>query len=132
MIKYGSLATLLLAGLFYLPIPSSDPCRAIARQENQYLYSIGALKGFEAISLSSRTEDIVETTNAKFSVVPTRWGCAIDYWRNEADDTRIDTAFRSEFKKLLLLKITLETGKKPEITDETLNELYLEFMKKIY
>ena len=132
MLRFGILATLLLGSAFYFPVPGSDPCRAVAQQTNAYLYDIGALTGFEAMDLDSMTEAVAEGADAQFSYYPARWGCAINYWRNEADTDRVGRLIREEFKRVLTLKITMETGQEPNIADETVDELFLEYMKKRY
>jgi len=130
MLRAGIFATLLLGSAFYFPIPGSNPCSAVVAQESAYLYSLGALTGFESETRAELTAEMEDRVRNVFAVSPARWTCAINYWRNEADPNRIDAYFRRDFKKLLLEKIQAETGQTPEISDETLNELYLEFLQK--
>ena len=132
MLKYGVLATLLLASAFYFPIPGSDPCRALTTQYVTYLKNLGATSGFEILPVDELTREVVESVDRRFKYYPVRWGCAIEYWRNEVDPHRIDTQAREEFRQLLISKITLETGQEPFIAQDTLDELFLEYMQKIY
>lgn len=131
MLRIGIFATLLLGSAFYFPIPGSDPCKALTNQWVLYLHDMGITTGFENLPIDEMKADIIESVDNQF-VYPVRWGCAVEYWRNEADPQRIDSIARKQFRRQLTAMITAETGQEPDISEETLNELFLESLKEIY
>ena len=128
--KVGLLVLVILAGMLYFPIPGTDPCEAVAKEERAYLMNVGLLSGFEDdMTTEIMAKEVRSNMEERFEWRPANWSCAMMYWQVRLRPNLLEESMKLEFKKQFLEEITEQGGDTSIITDKMVNRLYIEFLE---
>jgi hypothetical protein len=128
--KKGLLVLVLLAGMLYFPIPGTDPCEAVAKEERGYLMRVGLLSGFEdKLTIDSMANEVRTNMEERFGWRPAKWSCSMLYWQIRFRPEILEDSMKLEFKKQFLGGIEEQGGDTSIITDIMINRLYTEFLE---